>query len=48
MRRKFKLEVVKLVNERGMSVPQVAKDLDIGPSVVLVAEVVRCFGIFQH
>ena len=32
--REFKLEAVKLVKERGMSVSQVAKDLDIGPSVV--------------
>lgn len=32
--REFKLEAVKLVKERGVSVSQVAKDLDIGPSVV--------------
>jgi transposase len=32
--REFKLEAVKLVKERGVSVSQVAKDLDIGPSIV--------------
>jgi transposase len=32
--REFKLEAVKLVKERGMSVSQVAKDLDIGTSVI--------------
>jgi transposase len=32
--REFKLEAIKLVKERGLSVSQVAKDLDIGTSVV--------------
>jgi transposase len=32
--REFKLEAVKLVKERGVSVSQVARDLGIGPSVV--------------
>jgi transposase len=32
--REFKLEAIKLVLERGVSVSQVAKDLDIGASVV--------------
>jgi transposase-like protein len=32
--RKFKLEAIKLVLERGVTVSQVAKDLDIGASVV--------------
>ena len=32
--REFKLEAVKLVRERGVSVSQAARDLGIGPSVV--------------
>ena len=32
--REFKLEAVKLVKERGVSVSQVAKDLDIGAGVI--------------
>lgn len=32
--REFKLEAVKLVKERGMSISQVARDLGIVPSVV--------------
>jgi transposase-like protein len=32
--REFKLEAVKLVKERGVSVSQVARDLDIGASVI--------------
>lgn len=32
--REFKLEAVKLVRERGVSVSQAAKDLGISPSVV--------------
>jgi transposase len=32
--REFKLEAVKLVRDRGVSVSQVARDLGIGPSVV--------------
>jgi len=32
--REFKLEAVKLVKERGVSVSQAAKDLDIGTSVI--------------
>ncbi len=32
--REFKLEAVKLVKERGVSVAQVAKNLDIGQSVI--------------
>lgn len=30
----FKLEVVKMVKEQGMSVPQVCRDLGIGPTAV--------------
>ena len=32
--REFKLEAVKLVKERGVSVSQVARDLGIGASVI--------------